>query len=252
MSLSQHVIRLIKYPGNDLQPQKMASGVSWNCQLCLGSYISLKDLVSHVRAAHSSGVNINYVCGVEGCPRIFKRPITWYKHIISTHSEEYHKVGNISSGSSSEEENALDDDGALDDGPLDDDSFIDHDQMDYTDQSQAVSEPSMVVGKLIKMKEYHRLSHAAVDDMLEFVDSVCNDVLTKAPTIHCFGEGLDMDLTSLYQELPEIFESLTSPLASLKTFKQQLYIANNLPYVVCYNNINSTVHYYYIIGTCLA
>ena len=67
----------------DLRPStsNMAS-FSWRCQLCFGSYVYLKDLASHVRATHSSEASLNYVYQVQGCPRIFKRPSTWYKHVI--------------------------------------------------------------------------------------------------------------------------------------------------------------------------
>ena len=214
----------------------MASNVSssWRCQLCFGSYVYLKDLVSHVRAAHSSEASLNYVCQVQGCPRIFKRPSTWYKHVINVHSEKY--WGGSISGDFFEEMNAEE----MNAEENSDDNF---DQMDDSEYEQFQQEEcpvlesaeEIIVGKLVKLKQHHRLSNVAVENVVELVDSVCSELSTKAVSvIRSCGENLGMDLSSqFFERLPGIFESLTSPLASVETsYKQQLYIANNLPYVV--------------------
>ena len=67
----------------------MAATLTWKCQLCESRYALLFELVVHVRAAHSSVCNLNFVCQVNGCPRIFKKTNTWYKHVRGQHMEEY-------------------------------------------------------------------------------------------------------------------------------------------------------------------
>jgi uncharacterized C2H2 Zn-finger protein len=62
---------------------------SWNCQLCAASYINLPHLVSHVRASHSEDRDLNFVCQVSHCPRIFSNTNSWYKHVVKTHQVEY-------------------------------------------------------------------------------------------------------------------------------------------------------------------
>jgi len=58
------------------------------CKLCEARYVSLYDLVSHVRAAHSHE-RFLLVCGVRGCPRSFQQANSWYRHIRNVHSSEY-------------------------------------------------------------------------------------------------------------------------------------------------------------------
>ena len=75
---------------------------SWNCQLCSVDYVSLPDLVSHIRASHSQDVSLNFVCGVSQCPKIFRNANTWYKHVVKSHRIEY--FNNVESSSDTESE----------------------------------------------------------------------------------------------------------------------------------------------------
>ena len=91
-----------------------------------------------------------------------------------------------------------------------------------------------IIGKLIKLKHYHRLSNAAVDDIIELVESVCSELSTRVITaINMSEQSFSIELSS--QLLEAVSESMTSPLVSIKTtYKQQQFIANNLSYyVVC-------------------
>lgn len=64
--------------------------------------MSLFDLVSHVRAAHSSEV-LNFTCGINDCPKTFTKTNTWYKHVAKKHLEEYMKGPEVLSSDGSEE-----------------------------------------------------------------------------------------------------------------------------------------------------
>ena len=81
------------------------------------------------------------------------------------------------------------------------------------------------------IKENHRLSQAAVDDIVQLVQTVYNDVSTSAVRHHGEESGVDMS-SDFFQQLSEILEQLKSPIESVKTaYKQQSYITKNLPLV---------------------
>lgn len=242
---------------------KMAAQGAWSCQLCIGSYVHLRDLVSHVRASHSSE---EYICGVHGCPRSFRKTNTWYKHIIDSHYAEYQMYQEASSDHSDQEASSdhSDQEASSDHSDHSNSDRSDHsedqgdsgdsegqgnwedghmDDLETESSAQVSSSPSVfisedeIAGKYLMIKEHHRLSQAAVDDIVQLVKTVHNDVCTRAlyAVRHC-GEDFGMDMSSIFfQELSEIFQQLKSPIASIETaYKQQSYITNNLPYyVVC-------------------
>lgn len=192
----------------------------WKCQVCPGSYLLLRDLVSHVRASHSSDSNLGYICGIQGCPRSFKRTNTWYKHVVECHEEDYQNKDPVNES----EEDMLEE---QDVPPVNNDE-------EYQDEANLVipSEDD-IAGKLLMLKEHHGLSQAAVESVVELVEMVSNYTSTRA--LATCGEELDMDTSSpFFQQLSELFEEFDSPLASIETaFRQQSYICANLPYVVC-------------------
>lgn len=72
--------------------------MAWFCQLCnSSSYAFLSDLVGHIRAVHTSEI-FELVCQVNGCPQIFHKTNTWYKHVRKQHLEEYKKGPTTPSG----------------------------------------------------------------------------------------------------------------------------------------------------------
>ena len=79
---------------SDPQPPTPKMAV-WHCQMCLGKYSSLYDLVSHVRAVHYVDV-LGFACQVNGCTKMFYKTNTWYKHVVQSHHEEYFNGSNSS------------------------------------------------------------------------------------------------------------------------------------------------------------
>ena len=98
-----------------------------------------------------------------------------------------------------------------------------------------ISQEDVIASKLLNICEKHHLSNAAVDEVLEFTKTVCNQMSAKAALAvqHCAKEN-NMDTTSLFfQELPGILENLSSPLALIQaSYRRQCYIDKNLPYGV--------------------
>ena len=101
--------------------------------------------------------------------------------------------------------------------------------------ASALMREEVIAGKLLKIKEKYLVSHAVVDEVVELVESICDDMATQAlASIFQTGEELGMDISSsLFQRLPQIFQELSFPLASIRTtYKQQSFIIKSLPYVV--------------------
>ena len=221
----------------------MASSVSWNCYNCAASYSSLFDLVSHVRGAHSSEAVLNFICGVQGCSRTFKKTNTWYKHVVKHHRSEYMSSGSSSSDSDSEEGCTHD----IEDGdvqPFSEDENMDppstagaleDDDSLHTHHYVSFFNKDVIAGKLFKIREHHMVSYAAVGEVVDLVQIACDNILSEAlSAIWQSGEASGMDMSSdFFQNLPKTFENLNHPLASIETaYKQYSYIAKNLPYVV--------------------
>ena len=54
---------------------------------CEARYLTLFELVSHMRSAHSGMVDI--VCGIDGCRISFSSSFSWYYHVRRDHHSSY-------------------------------------------------------------------------------------------------------------------------------------------------------------------
>ena len=60
------------------------------CNLCTGYLtVSLRELLHHMRRTHSSDPNFHMVCGLEGCPRTYKRFSSFRNHVMRKHNLIY-------------------------------------------------------------------------------------------------------------------------------------------------------------------
>ena len=60
------------------------------CNLCTGYLaVSLRELLHHMRRTHSSDPNFHMVCGLEGCPRTYKRFSSFRNHVRRKHNLIY-------------------------------------------------------------------------------------------------------------------------------------------------------------------
>lgn len=237
--------KLITWISSELSPLHalgMASSLSRKCEQCSASYACLYDLVSHVRAAHSLENSLGFVCRVDGCLSVFNKTNTWYKHVVQSHKEEYYKrsTTNIPEPepepeSEHEDEDDNDFDGFIED-PIE--------EFDEGDTHTHSLDLKVYAGRLIQIQEKHLVTRTVVNEIVDLVEMACEDVSSQTfSAIVDLGEVYDMDLTSpFFQELPAIFEGIRSPLKLVRTaYKQQSFIAKNLPYVVCFNNIQLAI-----------
>lgn len=178
--------------------------IMWTCQLCSASYISLYDLVSHVRGCHSEDVSLEFSCQVNCCPLTFHNTNSWYKHIVKKHSSEY----KASTAEDTCDEDCDHEEDSCDQENVSMDDLDDHvlpqvaseSDDDYSPASseapQCISEKN-IAGKLIRLKEKHNISHAALDEVVQLVKIVCDNTVTDALLkVVVLGEKYDMDMTS--------------------------------------------------------
>ena len=60
----------------------------WNCPLCswFGG-LSLKTVLRHVGRVHSHVANFHICCGINGCPRTFRKFVSYRQHLYRHHRE---------------------------------------------------------------------------------------------------------------------------------------------------------------------
>ena len=87
---------------------------------------------------------------------------------------------------------------------------------------------------LLKLKEKHKLSHTAVDEVIQIVGIVTDHVVTETLAAEQSAKAYDMDVSApCLKNLPTIIESISNPLSSLGTsYRRKSYVAKHFPYVV--------------------
>ena len=93
----------------------------------------------------------------------------------------------------------------------------------------------MAAGMLLKLKEKHKLSHAAIIEVVQVVEIFTADVISKTlSAVEESAEAHGMDITTpFFRNLPNITDSVSNPLTTLATaYRQQAYVSKNFPYVV--------------------
>ena len=59
----------------------------YRCSMCVGYLtVSLTELLDHLRRSHSNDPNFHVICGLDGCPRTYKRVVSFRNHLIRIHN----------------------------------------------------------------------------------------------------------------------------------------------------------------------
>lgn len=59
----------------------------YRCSMCVGFLtVSLKLLLDHLRRNHGSDPNFHLLCGLDGCPRTYRRFVSFRNHLIRKHN----------------------------------------------------------------------------------------------------------------------------------------------------------------------
>ena len=63
---------------------------AWRCSICLLFLcLTLRELLNHIHVSHAGSPNFQVACMVDGCPRIYRRYHSFYKHVITIHRDTY-------------------------------------------------------------------------------------------------------------------------------------------------------------------
>ena len=59
----------------------------YRCSMCVGYLtVSLTELLDHLRRSHSNDPSFHVLCGLDGCPRTYKRVVSFRNHLIRKHN----------------------------------------------------------------------------------------------------------------------------------------------------------------------
>ena len=208
------------------------------CQLCKSPYASLFDLVSHVRAAHSVEDELQLVWQVDGCPRTFCKTSTWYRHILNVHrdgcydkpsalTDAQHAI--LESDYHDESDIELEVDTPVTLTPVPDSTMV------LFDSVPTLLTQDTAAGHLLKLKEKHRLTYAAVDEVVQLIQVISDHIIMESLTaVQKSAESHCLDMNSDFiHSLPPALRSTKNPFYLVgTTYKQQAYVAKNFPYVV--------------------
>ena len=64
----------------------------FHCKCCVSfKCLTLRLLLQHINAKHSNDINFKVQCGVDGCPSIFTKYNSLYRHTLRHHENVYNK-----------------------------------------------------------------------------------------------------------------------------------------------------------------
>ena len=186
-----------------------------------------------MRAAHSHE-RFLLVCGVHGCPRSFQQANSWYRHIRNAHSNEYQNresfqnLDDANVGLHSELMVVNPPESPVHSIQDPDEPAFDDDQPGSDSQQTVPENPHFIsrdvaAGLLMKLKDKHRLSQTALEDVVETTSSVCEHVLQEVHiAIQEAANKHNVNPQSPFlQDVMDCIETATNPL-------QVLHIGNKL------------------------
>ena len=206
-------------------------GDVWSCQLCDGIYVSLSKLVGHARGSHQY---LNVKCGVNGCDELMSSAVSWYKHVRLHHRAEYYdSVVPETSAESRRHETTGDFDGDNDEMEL---AVITASDTETADMdSEADSTYNMLTASFLNLKDKHKLSQAAFDDVIKLAEHTCEHMKMKImEDMKLLAEEQAFDVNScFYQSLEDQIANMESPVHNVgSAYQQKKYFSANLPYIV--------------------
>lgn len=200
----------------------------YRCIMCTGYVtLSLRELLDHTRRSHSNDPSFHVLCGLDGCPRTYKKFLSFRNHIIRKHSlmldENKTRLEN-------NEDDIFDEPCAIVDEPND-------------PAIQTDAEPSLEnilqdnARCLLGFKENGRLTQTAVNLFVESSTQMARNSVQVAKTqvkerLAAVGQAIE-DIPGL----ADIFEDNSpamNPLQGIETEQQQYkFYQNHFNVVVC-------------------
>ena len=214
---------------------RMLLGVNRNnmaiiCWICYDfSGTSLRRVLRHIHSVHSHDANFRVVCGINGCPRRYKKFPSFKKHIYRHHKAEIHKPNiNIlldSTVHTHEEEDIQLEDFALN-------QVLVNNEGDDVNKQDPVIQKKVAALFLLKLKEIHKVSQTAllgiVDDINELVQHRIQSIEIEV-MLYLSSNGVSQDICN---ELQKIFRVGQSISFLNTTYLQQKYYKEYLGLLV--------------------
>ena len=180
-------------------------------------------LVGHIRDAHSHE-QVSFICGVKGCPRTFKKPNTFYKHVKEHHKHAYREPGLHESTHAPIENSTTTDDSTNEENePTAEGTPA---PMDVTESSPVpgssgskLDTTATAAGFLLKLKCRPGMTQIALTEVVEMNEAIVNTVLDGvASDLH---DALELhgiqEHTPLFNSIMSVPKHHSDPLSSLST-----------------------------------
>ena len=131
-------------------------------------YVSLSKLVGHARGSHQY---LNVKCGVSGCDELMSSAASWYKHVRLHHRAEYYD--NTLPEISAEPEHCHESELSAYEttGDLGEENEMELSINIASDTDDQIGDSTyMLTASLLNLKDKHKLSQAAFDDVIKLVE----------------------------------------------------------------------------------
>ncbi len=220
---------------------KMSSSNVWFCPLCEWfAGASMKAVVRHIGANHAHEAGFHVCCGIDGCPRTYKKFDSYRHHLYKIHRD----VLDVSSvcyndpeeqgGSNPEEQGGSNQEDSMED-------YCDSDPNVQSDFHNSFPLTLKRVGLfLLKAKEIYKVAETHLGSLMEdisFMIDLTVSHLEKAVqnVLKDMGIAMSCDLKSIFHlpQLKSVFDQLRTKA------QQQRFIDDNLEVVVsCHLRFN--------------
>ena len=202
----------------------------------------LPTLISHIHSAHSHELELNFSCGIDGCPKPFKNTNTYYKHVRSVHKARYSEtsdtleVKQLSKISTTESESDEHVTVSNFNSDLDIHTF-DNTTDEEMEPANEAQEKSDAISRCFRLKCKEGVTQTLLPSIVEMNEAVLDGVLTnlsKNVAERLQANGIEAE-SSLAREIMDVIESHRNSLQSLQTVCcQNSKIQSHYPMIVMF------------------
>ena len=206
----------------------MADCLVFHCRLCGSRLPTLRLWISHLRLVHSSDPNFSVCCGIDGCQGTYTKFSSFNTHLYRNHRDIICKssLSNSTDGNEAFE-------------------FDSSNDADFSSvfTPEATSEPPLELSHsdqlkisskfLIKLKDSRGISQAAINDVVEGVQTIFSHTVQQLKASVEEKLGFSGINAGEVEGLQELFTEFKDPFDGIQTpYLQQKFIATNFDYVV--------------------
>ncbi|XP_045210242.2 uncharacterized protein LOC123561730 [Mercenaria mercenaria] len=224
--------------------------MGWKCHFCITFIaLTLRLLMRHIFSEHSYSPNFSIKCDLGGCPNIYTKYNSFYRHVVREHLAlmtaqrppwpcQYTNTQN-DEGEQSDSDHELD---PVDDGNLEDNDNLVDDDNQYGNNADMIvddhiNEQRQAISYLMGLRENHRIRGTTAEAVAEGTNAIVlryvNTIRTNVYQI-LQREGIDpANVNGLSSQFDVMlpFEQLTTAYEREQYIKRNFYYVN--PEYVC-------------------